>query len=60
MHARSYFWSLIVSLYFVAGGDVCPGASPAAKGPSLRSQPVSGLAEKRAERLGHGELDKMS
>ena len=27
------------SLYFVVGGDVCPGASTAAKGP--RSQPVS-------------------
>ena len=32
-------FSLMVSLYFVAPGDVCPGGSTAAKGP--RSQPVS-------------------
>ena len=32
----------IVSLYFVAQGDVCLGASTAAKGP--RSQPVSPLS----------------
>ena len=38
-HARSYFLSHIVSLYFVAQGEVYPGASTAAKGP--RSQPVS-------------------
>ena len=25
-HARSYFWSLIVSLYSVARGDICLGA----------------------------------
>ena len=37
-HARSYFWSQTVSLYFVAQGEVCPGASIARKGP--RSQPV--------------------
>ena len=29
-HAHSYFQSLIVSLYFVAQGDICPGASMAA------------------------------
>ena len=39
-HACSYFQSLIISLYFVAQGDVCPGASPVAlqrkgSGPSL-------------------------
>ena len=38
-HALSYFLSHIVSLYFVAQGEVYPGASTAAKGP--RSQPVS-------------------
>ena len=41
MHARSYFASLIVSLYFVAGGDVCPGASTAANHP--RSQVPTSL-----------------
>ena len=34
---------VIVSLCFVAWGDVCPGASIAAKGPGPRSQPVSRL-----------------
>ena len=31
---------LIVSLYFVAGGEICPGASTAAKGPRPQSVPV--------------------
>ena len=31
---------LIVSLYFVAGGEICPGASIAAKGPRPQSVPV--------------------
>ena len=40
VHARSYFQSHMVSLYFVAGGEVCPGESIAAlqqrvPGPSL-------------------------
>ena len=35
------FLVLLVSLYDIAGGDVCPGASTAAKGPGPRSQPVS-------------------
>ena len=39
LHACSYFHSHTVSLYFVAGGEMCAGASTAAKGP--RSQPVS-------------------
>ena len=30
-HVCSYFQSLIISLYFVAGGDHCPGASTKAK-----------------------------
>ena len=30
-HVCSYFQSLIISLYFVAGGDHCPGASTRAK-----------------------------
>ena len=34
-HALSYFWSLVVSLYFVAGGKASRGATAAAKGPSL-------------------------
>ena len=38
-HVCSYFSLLIVSLYSVAGGDVCPGASTLVKGP--RSQPIS-------------------
>ena len=36
----------IVSLYSVARGDVCPGASTAAKAPGPRSQPVSVQPEK--------------
>ena len=28
-HAHSYFWSHTVSLYFVAGGEVCPGTNNA-------------------------------
>ena len=38
---HSYFSFLIVSLYFVAGGDVCPRTGTAAK--ASRSQPVSCL-----------------
>ena len=38
-HAHSYFSSHTVSLYSVAGGEVCPGTSTAAKGPGPR--PVS-------------------
>ena len=38
VHVCSYFQPLIVSLYSVVGGDVCPGASTAAKG--ARSQPI--------------------
>ena len=30
LHAHSYFSSFIISLYFVAQGEVCPGASKAA------------------------------
>lgn len=33
VHTGSYFWSLVVSLYFVAQGEVCPGASTVANGP---------------------------
>ena len=36
------FWSHIISLYFVAGGEVCPGVSTAAlaaKGPRSDSFP---------------------
>ena len=42
-HACSYFQSLIVSLYAVAGGDVCPGVgvSASARLQGCRSQPVS-------------------
>ena len=29
-HAQSYFWSHIIYLYFVSGGEVCPGANTAA------------------------------
>ena len=36
---KQLFLALVISLYFVAGGDVCPGASTAAK--HRRSQPVS-------------------
>ena len=35
----SYFYSLVVSLYSVAPGDVCPGASTAVK--DSGSQPAS-------------------
>ena len=42
-HAHNYFWSLRVSLYFVAWGDICPGTRTAAKGP--RFQPVSDPAQ---------------
>lgn len=44
-HVHSYFYSLIVSLYFIAPGDVCLGvsiATTAAKDPGPRFQPVSG------------------
>ena len=36
LRMHSYFQSHIISLYFVAGGDICPGASISAKG--ARSQ----------------------
>ena len=39
LHLCSYFQSLLVSLYFVAQGNICLGASTLAKGP--RSQPIS-------------------
>ena len=29
-HEQSYFWSHIIYLYFVSGGEVCPGANTAA------------------------------
>ena len=32
---HSYCWCLMDSVCFVAGGDICPGASSAAEGPSL-------------------------
>lgn len=38
-YTQSYFQLYIISLYFVSQGEVCPGASTAAKG--LRTQPVS-------------------
>lgn len=34
-HSHGCCWSVMGSLCFVAGGDVCPGASPASEGPSL-------------------------
>ena len=40
-HVSSYFEPLIVSLYAVAGGDVCPGVSASARLQGRRSQPVS-------------------
>ena len=39
VHGCHYLWSLIVSLYPIAGIDICPGASTQVKGP--RFQPVS-------------------
>ena len=39
VHARSYFESHAVSLYFVAPGEMHPSVGIAEKGP--RSQPVS-------------------
>lgn len=39
LHLCSYFQFLLVSLYFVAQGNICLGASTLAKGP--RSQPIS-------------------
>lgn len=41
MHARDCSKGLVVSLYSVAPGDVCPGASTAVKDPG--SQPASAL-----------------
>ena len=43
-HAHSYFWSHTVSLYFVAGGEVCSGTNNAApqqrvSGPRLSHSP---------------------
>ena len=39
VHGCHCLWSLIVSLYPIAGIDICPGASTQVKGP--RFQPVS-------------------
>ena len=32
-HAHGYFWSPTISFYFIAGGEVCPGADSAVKDP---------------------------
>ena len=45
VHACSYFWSHIVSLYFVAQGEGCPDASTVAKGPRPVSQGLSPFEE---------------
>lgn len=40
VHTLSYSYSLIVSLYFVAVGDICPGVSSAVRVPGPKPQPV--------------------
>ena len=52
-HALSYFESHIVSLYLVAQGDICPGASTAGKGPGSQVSGPRSQVPGQAEMLEH-------
>ena len=41
LHAE-LFLALVVSLYLVAGGDVCPGAAPPPRAPPILASGVQG------------------